>query len=196
MRLTSWSPCHMNFVNTCTYITCTCFTCTYICEYMNIYYFETSFLSLPWVTRPASEGGQFGWWAQPASGRSRACSQSWPKNSGSKCEVYQKSILFIILSRYVFGETRMVRGLSQWPNLTEGPAATWDSRLKRRKKKKERPGLNVMILKIFFFCQKIGEKMAFLTQNKAKLCKKFIITSSPGFNITNLRFGCRLYDNF
>jgi hypothetical protein len=66
-------------------------------------------------------------------------------------------------------------------------------------KKKEEEGetrTQCYDFKNIFFCQKIGEKMAFLTQNKAKLCKKFIITSSPGFNITNLRFGCRLYDNF
>jgi hypothetical protein len=36
------------------------------------------------------------------------------------------------------------------------------------------PGTDVMILKIF--SQKKLQKLAFLTQNKAKLCKFFIIT--------------------
>jgi hypothetical protein len=37
------------------------------------------------------------------------------------------------------------------------------------------PGTDVMILKIFS-PKKIAKKMAFLTQNKAKLCKFLIIT--------------------
>jgi hypothetical protein len=38
-----------------------------------------------------------------------------------------------------------------------------------------RPGTDIMIIKIF--CRKIQQKiMAFLTQNKAKLCKILIIT--------------------
>jgi hypothetical protein len=37
------------------------------------------------------------------------------------------------------------------------------------------PGKDVMIFKIFS-PKKIGKKLAFLTQNKAKLCKNLIIT--------------------
>jgi hypothetical protein len=41
-------------------------------------------------------------------------------------------------------------------------------------RKKRQPATDVMILKIF--SPKKMQKMAFLTQNKSKICKKFILT--------------------
>jgi hypothetical protein len=53
----------------------------------------------------------------------------------------------------------------------------------------EGPGSDVMILKLF--SQFFGEKMAFLTQSKGKLCKILIITSVFEKNAKFFAENCR-----